>query len=103
MVVLRFLAGVFLLLAVIALVSDATRTMALSSLVVTSTIEHWQRIAPGSLAASQTYFGRGGLGLVWSFGIVPVLRLPAWLSLGCIGCLLAYAGRRRRRIGIFTN
>jgi len=32
------------------------------------------------------------------------LRLPAWVSLGAIGIILGWLGRRRRqRINVFTN
>ena len=50
---LRFFASVLLLIAVIAAVSDGTRTMAAERLVLTSTGEQWAKIAPNSLKNAQ--------------------------------------------------
>jgi hypothetical protein len=101
---LRFLAAVFLLVAVIAAVNDVTRSMAAGArLPAVSTQEHWSRLAPVTLATARNSVERKVHPLVWDPAIVSVLRLPAWGLFGLVGALLAYAGRRRREVNIFAN
>ena len=49
----RFLAALFLLIAVIAAVYDGTRSMAADRLVTASLLEHWSTIAPTLLNTAQ--------------------------------------------------
>jgi hypothetical protein len=100
---LRVLAGVFFLVAVIAAVSDATHSLAGSQVVATSAHDHWSRVAPGALAAARASVRRNTHPLVWDAGLARVLQLPAWALLGLVGLLLAYAGRRRRRVNLYAN
>jgi hypothetical protein len=103
MVVLRFLGSVFLLIAVIALVYDGTRALAGGGWTATSLYAHWLKLAPGSLEAAQAAVQRYTHPLLWDPVIRRVLLLPAWLVLGVLGVLLAYLGRRRRRVNVFSN
>ncbi len=101
---LRFLAGVFLLVAVIAAVNDVTRSMsAATRLPAVSTYEHWSKLAPVTLAAARNAVQRRTHPLVWDPALVWVLQLPAWGLFGVVGMLFAYAGRRRREVNIFAN
>jgi hypothetical protein len=101
---LRFLAGVFLLVAVIAAVNDVTRSMAAGTRVpAVSTYDHWSRLAPVTLTAARNAVQRRAHPLVWDPALVSVLQLPAWGLFGLVGTLLAYAGRRRREANIFAN
>lgn len=100
---LRFIAGVLLVIATIALVHDGTRTYSGRGVVATSFIEHWSSLAPTSLKAAQTAVERSTHPLVWDGLIRRLLLLPTWLLLGLLGGLLAYAGRRRRRVNIYAN
>ena len=100
---LRFFAGLLLLIAVIAAVADGTRTMAAERLVVTSAGEQWGKIAPNSLKYAQTYVQRTVHPLVWDTAVRPLLLLPTWALFGGLGFLLAYIGRRRRRVNVFAN
>jgi len=99
----RFLAATFLLIAVIAAVYDGTRSAASGGLVMTSLLEHWSRIAPGLLASAQSGVGRALHPLVWNLGVSKLLAVPTWALFGAVGLLLAYAGRRRRRVNVFAN
>jgi hypothetical protein len=103
MALLRFVASVLLLIAVIALVYDGTRTLAGGGTVVTSTGEHWSKLAPASLKAAQGAVRRYSHPLVWDTFISRLLMLPAWALLGGLGVLFAYAGRRRRRVNVYAN
>ena len=99
----RFLAGTFLLIAVIAAVYDGTRSLAVGGLAMTSLIEHWSRIAPGLLASAQSGVARALHPLVWDLGVRKLLLVPAWAVFAALGLMLAYAGRRRRRVNVFAN
>jgi hypothetical protein len=102
--VLRFAARPLLLLAVVALVYDGTRTLAGGSgLVMTSLADHWNNLAPNSLAAFHAQIMRLGYPGVWDDGILKLLRLPAWLVAGVLGFLLAYIGRKREGVKVFVN
>ena len=99
----RFLAGVLLLIAVIAAVSDGTLSVAAGALVSTPLAEHWSKIAPGLLAATQNAVSRATHPLVWELGMGKVLLVPTWALFAVLGLLFAFAGRRRRRINVFVN
>lgn len=102
-ILLRFLGSVFLLVGVIALVYDGTRTMAANHMVTTPLAEHWSRLAPASLAGAQKAVRSYTHPAVWELGVGRLLQLPAWAVLGGIGLLAGYAGRRRRRVNVFAN
>src|SRR5262245_64954852 len=72
----RFLAGVLLLIAVIAAVYDGTRSVAAGALVSTPLAEHWSKIAPGLLSATQSAVSRTTHPLVWELGMRKVLLVP---------------------------
>jgi hypothetical protein len=99
----RFLAALFLLIAVIAGVYDGTRTLAATHLVTASLLEHWSTLAPTLLNATQAAVKRSMHPLVWDMGLAKLLQLPAVLVLGALGIGFAYAGRRRRRVNVFAN
>lgn len=101
---LRLLASVLLLVAVIAATNDVTRSLQAGDTVPPmSALEHWSKLAPVTLAAARTSVQRRTHPLVWDLVVVKVLQLPAWGVLGLLGALLAYAGRRRREVNIFAN
>jgi hypothetical protein len=100
---LRFLAGICLLIATIAAVYDGTRSLGAGGLVMTSLIEHWSKLAPVLLATARGGVQRATHPLVWELGPAKLLTLPAWAAFAVLGILLAYAGRRRRRVNIFAN
>jgi hypothetical protein len=99
----RFLAAVLLLIAVIAAVYDGTRSAAAGRLATTSIAQHWTTLAPTLLNTTRTAVQRSTHPLVWDMGVGRLLELPAWGLFGGVGLLLAYAGRRRRRVNVFAN
>ena len=99
----RFLAGTFLLIAVIAAVYDGTRSLGTGGLAMTSLIEHWSRLAPALLNAAQSAVVRATHPLVWEMGLRKLLLVPACAVFAALGLMLAYAGRRRRRVNVFAN
>jgi len=100
---LRLLAGVFLIVAVIAAVNDVTRSLAANRAVAISTYEHWSNLAPVTLAAARGSVQRNTHSLVWDLGPAKILQAPAWGLFGVLGLMLAYAGRRRRQVNVFAN
>lgn len=86
-----------------AAVTDATHSLASKQVVVLSAQDHWSRLAPASFAATRASVRRSTHPLVWDAGLGKVLQLPAWVLLGLVALLLAYAGRRRRRVNLYAN
>lgn len=52
----------------------------------------WFRASPGSLNATQAITQRYLAPVIWTNGIVPVLRQPAWLVAAAAGALLGIGG-----------
>lgn len=101
--VLRGVARLLLLMAVLALVYDGTRTLAGGSgLVITSLVDHWQALHPASLAAIKVMLTQMHPS-AWEEGALRVARLPAWVVAGVLGLTLAWIGRKRRQINVFVN
>ena len=103
MAVLRALAWIFLLVAMIALVGDLTRANTGGALVMTSSLAHWKSMAPQSLAAFSGFIQKLVHPVLWDPLMTRVLLLPAWLLIGAIGVMTALLGRRKRRVNIFAN
>ena len=101
---LRFLAGVLLLVAVMAATNDVTRSLAAGrTLAPVSTFDHWSGLAPVTLEVARKAVQRRTHPLVWDLGVVKVLQLPTWGLFGFLGIVLAYLGRRRREVNIYAN
>jgi hypothetical protein len=99
----RFLAGVALLAAVVFAVNDVTRASSAGRISFMSVHDSWSAMSPTTLKATQGAVQRYTHPTVWTWGVAHVLRLPAWALLGLLGMMLAYAGRRRRRVNIYAN
>ena len=92
--------------ALVALVIDATKSIAGSALAVTQLGLAWYGLSPSSQMLAQefvqrrieTYVG----GWLWDPLIMWVLLLPTWLVFGSVGFLLIYLGQRRRRSPAFV-
>jgi hypothetical protein len=99
----RFLAGLLLLIAVLAAVYDGTRSLQAHQLVTTSFLEHWAYLAPNTLNSARGAVQRTTHPLVWDMGLGRLLAVPAWGLFAGLGVVFAYAGRRRRRVNVFAN
>jgi len=102
---LRFLAGLLLLVAVIAAIYDGTRALESrgAEFTMTSLGEQWSKVAPISHKNAQAAVRRYTHPLVWDGLIQRLLLLPTWAVFGSLGLVAAYAGRRRRRVNVFAN
>ncbi|MFM2423300.1 MAG: hypothetical protein RL291_1830 [Pseudomonadota bacterium] len=103
MVYIRFLAGVFLLIAVFAIAADVTRSMQGNGLVLTPMISHWERLSPTSLKTFEGLVTRSAGPAFWSLGVRRFLTVPAAVIFLGLGLLTGYLGRRRRRVNIYAN
>lgn len=100
---LRFFGGVFLLIAAVILIADLTNARDITTAGFSvSLATHWAKLAPSSLAASQKSL-QAISPFLWDPLARTLLKLPAWAWFGLIGALMAWFGRRRRRIDIFVN
>ncbi len=103
MAVFRFLAAVFLLVATIALVVDATPPLYdAGPFQATSLSAHWQEFGPSSFSAAKKAVS-GAAPWLWDSLIGPVLAVPTFVIFGALALLSGYAGRRRKTVSIFVN
>lgn len=104
MAVLRFLAGLFALIAIIALVADATPWLNGSAPFVGTSFEtHWERISPNSLVAARERVSGAVSPAAWSILEAVVIGFPTWGVFGTLALVTGILGRRRRRVNIFVN
>jgi heme A synthase len=104
LVALRIAARVLLVVALLALVSDGTRTLATDGgLVVTSFLEHWTDLAPASLETVKRTLSLKVHPALWDSVLARLFALPAWLVLGVTAVILSYAARKRRRLNVYAN
>lgn len=101
---LRFLAFVFILIATIAFVADATPAFdGFGPFEPTLLVEHWSALAPKSVAAAERAVSGTTHPMVWNFLIAPIINLPTYILFGVLGILAAMTGQRREQLNIFTN
>lgn len=101
---LRIFARLLLLIALIALVSDGTRTIANDrGIVVTSALQYWGEIAPVMLENLKRTLSLKIHPLFWDGILVPLLSLPAWLFLAGSALIILFLARKRHKTNIFVN
>ena len=100
---LRVLAGIILLVAVIFAVNDATRSLADNEATAVTIRETWSAVSPSSLGKAQSAVERHTHPLVWGWGVLALLQLPTCMLFAMVGLILAYLGRRRRRVNVYAN
>ncbi len=103
MVVFRFLAAVFLLVATVALVVDATPAVyGAGPFQATSLAEQWKELGPSSFEVARHAVLEKAPWL-WSGFLRPLLDIPTYWAFGALALLSGYIGRRRRTVRIFVN
>jgi heme A synthase len=103
-VMLRIAARIMLVVALIALVSDGTRTLANDGgIAVTSFIEYWAELAPTSLETVKRTLSLKVHPAVWDSGLARLLALPAWFVLGGGAVIILYLARKRKQLNVFAN
>jgi hypothetical protein len=104
LLLLRILGVWFLLLAVVAAVIDATKSLAAGGAwVFTPLGQQWSNLSPDSLSAAkiavETHVGT----FMWNPMITEILNAPTWVVLGILGVLLFWLGRKRAPGEVFIN
>ncbi|MDX2307705.1 MAG: hypothetical protein NW216_05655 [Hyphomicrobium sp.] len=106
MAALRFISGLFALIAVIALASDLTPVLELGAAFQPKTVaEHWGQVSPNTLASARQSFESGwtnslGLGTAVEW---LVLGVPTFALTGALAIAAGFVGRRRREVRVFVN
>lgn len=104
MLFLRLLAGWAVLVAIIALISDATPALlADTPFQATPLGKHWFDLSPTTLTLAQSTTQRYISPWLWDPVIIALLKVPTFVVFGILGLLLALASRRRRGVDIFAN
>jgi hypothetical protein len=98
--IFRFLSVVALAVAVILAVIDATRSIAVSDLVLTPLGTSWFAVSPETLNLAQAVVQRYVFPALWDPIIVTILTLPGFVVFLVLALLLYMIGRRpARRFG----
>ncbi|MGI8724131.1 MAG: hypothetical protein ACR2J1_01945 [Methyloceanibacter sp.] len=94
----------FLLLAMVAAVVDATKSLGGGgSWVVTPVSTQWAELSPTSLNAVKTAIETNIGAFLWNPVITSVLQAPTWLVFGLLGVLFYWLGQKRRPAEVFIN
>ena len=100
---LRFLAALFALLAVIAFASDWTIARSGAGDVGSaSLLDHLTTFTPSLIASIKNSTSEMN-SVLWDPVLTSVLNLPAWLLFAILAILSGYAGRPRHQVRIFIN
>lgn len=94
--IIRILALFALAMALITAVLDITRSIADSTLVMTSFGVDWQNFAPASLNQAHDIVKQYLPPQIWDPIIIQILKVPTWGIFGVIWFLLSMLGRRKK-------
>ncbi len=96
--------GIWLmLLAVVALVLDGTKSLAMSQLIWTSLGEQWLNISQKSLEATQYFIETKLHAIVWNPFVYSLLLWPSWAIIGPFGLFLYWLARKKHHTRIYIN
>ncbi|MBL8565181.1 MAG: hypothetical protein JNM89_05640 [Hyphomicrobiaceae bacterium] len=96
--ILRLLAALALLAAVISFTSDFVLQRPSTTMAT-----YWQALSPASYAASAKAVTAFAGEWLWTRVLSAPLSLPAYVLFASLGIILGIAGRRRRRVEIYVN
>jgi hypothetical protein len=104
LLLLRILGVWLLLLAMVAAVIDATKSLAGGGAwVFTPLGQQWSSLNPDSLAAAKTWVETHVGTFMWDPMITEVLNAPTWVVFGILGVGLFWLGRKRTPAEVFIN
>ncbi len=93
----RLLALVFLILAAVTGILDITRSIADSTVVMTTLGKDWFNHSPSTLNLTQALVQRYIHPAVWDPGMVKILLMPSWLVFGVLALIFGLLGRRVKK------
>lgn len=101
---LRILGVWSLLVAMVALTIDGTRSLADEGpFAITALAEHWQQLSDTSLQAFRGAVESAVAPWLWDPVIWSLLQMPTWVFFTALGLLLYWLGQRRRRPDVYSN
>ena len=104
MFVLRFIASLFLIGGIIALVHDGIKSIANEEGFINTALgNHWFALSPTSLNALQAGIERYIAAWLWDPVVISILQSPTWIVCFVIAALLYWIGRKRHRTNVFAN
>jgi MYXO-CTERM domain-containing protein len=104
MMFLRILGVWLLLLAMVAAVMDATKSLAGGGAwVVTPLLQQWASLSPETLAAAKAAVETHMGSFFWNPVLTEMLNSPTWGVFGILGLVLYWLGRRRAPKEVFIN
>jgi len=104
MAALRFLASLFALIAVVALVMEDTPALSgTGPFKLTSVLGYWRDLAPSTLLTARAAVTRTTVPWVWEPMITSVLNLPASALFGGLAIVCGFFGRRREQMKLHVN
>ncbi len=104
LIVLRFLANVFFMVAIIALVIDATPALqGIDHFKLKAFATHWAELSPKSLKVFEETVTNVAGPFVWTYIVSTILNISTAILFAILGVLFGYLGRRRKRTNIFVN
>ena len=105
MLFLRILGVWSLLVAMVALTIDGTKSLASAEgqWIVTPLGEHWFKLHASSLNTAQAAIERYVHPSLWDPGIISLLQVPTWILFGILGLVFYWLGRRRHRLRVYEN
>jgi hypothetical protein len=104
LVLLRILGVWLLLLAMVAAVIDATKSLAGGGAwVVTPMDEQWRALSPETLEDVKTWLQTSVSPVLWDPVMTTILHAPTWVVFGILGVLLYWLGQKRKPVEVFIN
>ncbi len=104
MPVLRFLTSLFALVAVVALVADATPALSgAAPFTMTTVVGHWQQLAPATLVATQNAVTNATAPWVWNSVVMSIIGQPTPVLFGLLALVCGILGRRREEMKLHIN
>jgi hypothetical protein len=104
MPVLRFIASLFALVAVVALVADATPALNGSAPFAMNTVAgDWTLLAPATLLATRAAVSTSTAPWVWDSVVMSVIGLPTPVVFGILAMVFGFLGRRREVMKLHVN
>jgi hypothetical protein len=102
--VLRFLASLFALVAVVALVADLTPALnGTGPFWSHSVISYWTELAPAALLATRANITALTFPWVWNPVLLSILTAPMSVLFAGLAVVCGYFGRRREQMKVHVN
>ncbi len=101
---LRIFGVWLLLLAMVAAVIDATKSLAGGGAwVVTPMGEQWQALSPETLQDAKAAIETNVSPFMWDPVMTTILHAPTWVVFGILGVLFYWLGQKRKPVEVFIN